>query len=400
MEIVGPLHGVRVVELSSGISGPYCGKLLAGMGADVVKIERPRGGDSSRMVGPFPGDYPDPESSGLFLYLNTAKQSVTIDPVTPSGSALVRQIATSADVLLESYPPGTLDGWGLGYDVLVADNPRLVYASVTNFGQTGPYRDFKATEITEYALSSLMSITGEPDREPLKLGGSISLYVAGQTAAVATLAALYEAEESGHGQYVDVSTLEANVAIAEFNHVLYAYRGIIDERKGNRHANHPWGIYPCIDGWVGVIAGPTHRWGEMAKLMDERLADPRFATLPQRTEPEARDELDAIILPWLVERTKKEIYHAGQAHGLAFAYVATAGDLLQSEQLLTRSYFATVDHPRVGPHTFPGAPFRCAETPWRVERAPLLGEHNDAVLVGELGLSRADLMCLRESGVI
>jgi CoA:oxalate CoA-transferase len=393
------LDGVRVIDLSQGVSGPYCTKLLAELGAEVIKIE-PLGGDDSRTCGPFPNDVAHPEKSALFLDLNRGKQSVTLDILQPAGRRLLRDLVSTADLLVESMRPGEMASLGVGYEQLAQIRPPVVYVAVTDFGQTGPYRDYRGGEMVEQALSGLMSITGQPDREPLKTGGLIAEHVAGQTAFIGAMGALLFAEETGEGQFVDISALDSNIAIAEFNHVLFSYAGEVDIRKGNRHANHPWGIYPCLDGWVGIIGGPPRAWPQMANVIDERLADKRFATMHQRTQPLARDEIDAIVLPWLLEHGKVQIYQEGQAHGLAFSYVATPEDLLASGQLRAREYFVQLDHPLAGKLPYAGAPFILSETPLHTRRAPLLGEHSESIYRDLLGLSKEDLALFRERRVI
>lgn len=389
-----------VLDLSHYIAGPYCTRLLAALGAEVIKVERPGEGDGARRLGPFPNDLPHPEKSGLFLYLNTNKKSVTLDLKTPTGKKIAEELVKSADVVVENFRPGVMDSLGLGYTALRAINPNLVMTSVSNFGQTGPYRDFDATEIVEYALSGAMYITGEPAREPLKAGGSLAQYIAGQTAMVGTMVALLEWEMSGQGQHVDVSIMEATTDHIEGSLAAVGHGGEPSQRAGLRHGSHPWHPYPCRDGWAAIIAGPPRNWPKIAELMEEpRLLDARYATPNLRRQPEIRDELDALLLPWLLEHDKREIYHKGQAAGFAFGYVASTEDLFESPQLAAREFFVEIDHPEAGPLMYPGAPYKMGSA-WRWEPAPLLGQHNEEILCGRLGYSKEELQRLRQANVI
>ena len=394
------LSGLRVLDVSHYISGPYCTKLLAGLGAEVIKIERPGDGDGARRLGPFPNDEPHPEKSGLFLYLNTNKKGIGLNLKTEMGRSIFKELVKSSDIVIENFEPRVMPSLGLSYDELSQVNPRLIMASISNFGQTGPYRDYRAEEIVVYAMGGLMHITGEPDQEPVKSGAELSQFGTGQDAFVATLTALYHRDRSGEGQYIDISIVEHNTTILENMLMMYTYKGDVMPRAGNRGwGRAAWGIYPCQDGYVGVIAGPAHRWPAMAELMDEpELLDPRFATEHGRVL--YADLVDAYMLPWLVQHDKLEIFQKAQDMGLAFAYVTTAEDLLNSPQLQDRQYFVEIDHPYAGKLAYPGAPYKMSEASWRFDRAPLLGEHNQEIYCGSLGFSLEELRMLKERGVI
>jgi crotonobetainyl-CoA:carnitine CoA-transferase CaiB-like acyl-CoA transferase len=402
----GLLQGVRVLDLTHYLSGPYCTKLLATMGADVLKIERPGAGDPVRRLGPsavppnpaplsereeWPKDRVRAESGAWYLYLNTSKKSVTLDFKSGLGKEILLHLARNSDIVVENFAPGTLDGLGLGYSDLRQMNPALVMTSISNYGQTGPYRDRKAAEINLYAAGGLMSITGEPDQEPLKEGPPLAQLCAGQNAFVATMAALMYAEETGVGQHVDISIAESATNILENALMQYSYSGEEFVRVGNRgYGRAAWGIYPCRDGYVGVIAGPEHRWPEVANLMErEELADDRFCSRQGRLVH--ADEVDALMLPWLLDHDKLEIFKAAQDRGLGFAFVASMADILEMEQLIARDYFVELDHPVAGPLKYPGPPGvpdlgcdgaiseECGA--WVYRRAPLLGEHTREVLL-------------------
>ena len=295
---------------------------MATLGADVVKIERPGVGDPMRWVGPFaepsqrsPATSPAAQQPGgeaairgetgaWFLYLNTSKKSLTLDLKSQSGRDIILQLVKTADILVENFAPGVMDRLGLGYTQFQGVNPALVMASISNYGQTGPYRDWKATELNLYAAGGLMNITGEPEREPLKEGAPLVQLGAGQNAFAAAMSALLYAEDSGQGQQIDISIAEYATNILENALMQYSYSGVEYSRVGNRgYGRAAWGIYPCQDGYVGIIAGPDQRWPQVAQIMErEELADPRFASRQGRLIH--ADEVDALMLPWLLNQSQ------------------------------------------------------------------------------------------------
>ena len=373
----GPFSGLRVIDVSSYIAGPFCTRLLAGFGAEVIKVERPSG-DPVRLWGPFPEGNEGPESGALHLYLNQGKHSVTVDLETESGRRALRELIATADVLVESYRPGTMERWNLGYGDLAEEFPELIYVSVTDFGQDGPYRDLAAWEITTYALGGLMHITGEPDGEPLKNGGYLGSYGAGHNAFDATLVALWERATSNCGQQVDVSIHECVASLLEFTDMVWVYRGEIWPRAGNG-SRAAWGVYPAADGFVGVVSGPARRWAMIPQLVEsDTLTEGRFSA--PGAQSVLRDEIDALMLPWLVTHEKEEIYHGAQALGLPFGFVATPSDFFKSEQLEYRKFFETIDHPVVGTARYPTIAARFSDGLWSLGRAPLLGEHSSSVI--------------------
>ncbi|MEE9533120.1 MAG: CoA transferase, partial [Acidimicrobiia bacterium] len=410
------------------LSGPYCTKLLATLGADVVKIERPGRGDPARRLGPSsqpltPSPLPEgegwpqvgvrEETGAWFLYLNTSKKSLTLDLKSREGREILLQLARTADILVENFAPGVMQRLGLGYEELNAENPALVITSISNYGQTGPHRDWRAAEINLYAAGGLMNITGEPDQEPLKEGAPLAELGAGQNAFVAIMTALLHAEETGEGQHIDVSIAEYATNILENALMQYSYSGQEYTRVGNRgYGRAAWGIYPCQDGYVGIIAGPDQRWPQVAQIMQrEELSDPRFASRQGRLIH--ADEVDALMLPWLLDHDKVDIFKAGQDQGLGFSYVATMQDILEMEQLEAREYFVELDHPVAGRLRYPGPPIGLPnlESPhagedtnggkaWVYRRAPLLGEHNQEILGDRLGYTDQEIAGLQARGVI
>ena len=398
----GLLAGVKVIDLTHYFAGPYCAKLLATLGAEVIKVERPGGGDPLRHFPPFANPRQPGESGAWFLYLNTAKKSLTLDLKTDQGRAIIQELARSADILVENFAPGVMAKLGLDYDTLSRENPALVMTSISNYGQTGPYRDWKASEINLYAAGGLMNITGEPEQPPLKEGAPLAQLGAGQNAFVATMTALLHAEDSGEGQHIDLAIAEYATNVLENALMQYSYSGREFTRVGNRgYGRAAWGIYPCQDGFVGIIAGPDQNWPEVANIMErEELADARFASRQGRLLN--ADEVDALMLPWLLEHDKVDIFKAGQEHGLGFSFVAEMRDILEMEQLTARDYFVSLEHPVAGTLQYPGPPISPESgdiASWVYRRAPLLAEHCLEIL-GGLGYSAAAVERLHAEGVI
>jgi crotonobetainyl-CoA:carnitine CoA-transferase CaiB-like acyl-CoA transferase len=403
------LSDLRVLELAQGIAGPYCGKLFAELGADVLKIEPPEG-DRSRRLGPFPEDSPHPEKSGLFLHLNTGKRSVTLDISVTSGRVVLKKLLDKVDVLIESDGTSRTADWGLSYEDLSEEFPGLVYVSVTPFGTTGPYEDYRGNSLTAMAMSTLMYNTGDPDREPLTTGGTPAEYFAGIHAWVGAQAALVFREREGRGQHVDVSVLEAVACADEYNAAMYAYQGAIRRRFYSRHIfGYPSDILPCKDGHIVLVPGAG---GFPQRLATEEVSVSPMALLMEDPELDQHPlfnasvgdrmlrwrELDELLGAWLSKHEAKEIVETAQALRMPFAFVPTARDLLEDDHLKARGFFRQVEHPEAGelPHT--GPHFRMSETPSQIERAPLLGEHNEETLA-EAGYPPEDQLILRERGV-
>ena len=293
-----------------------------------------------------------------------------------------------------------MESLGLDYDTLRDVKPELVMTSISNFGQTGPYRDYTAREINLYALGGLMYITGDPGREPFQMGVRLAQYGAGQNGFVGTMCALWHRDGTGLGQHVDVAISEYLSTILENALSQYSYTGSNFRRTGNRgYGRAAWGPYPCKDGYVGVIAGPDHKLPEVAELMQiGALTDPKFDDREGRGAN--ADELDALMLPWLMEHGKREIFEMAQEMGLAFAYIASPEDILGWEQLREREYFARVFHPVAGELEYPSGPYQPQGIKWQLGPAPTLGQHNHEVYGELLGYTREDLVRLREMGVV
>ena len=393
------LSELKVLDLGHYIAGPFCTKLLAGLGAETIKIENPKGGDPARRIPPFFKDKPHLEGSGLFLYLNTNKKSITLDLKSVSGIKILKELVKWADILVENFSPRVMPSLGLDYSSLEKINPKLVMVSISNFGQTGPYRDYKATDIVEYALGGLMYMSGEPDREPLKQIGSQAQYQAGLNAFVASLAGAYMAKETGIGQQADISIMEVINSMDEYGMVTWEYQKQVYKRRGNIGGQHPWGLFPCKDGFIGIVISGPSNWAKFIEMTGlSELADEKFATAKSRLDH--RDEFDAILIPWLLEHTKEELYHTGQLRGIPMSFPRTVKDLLDSPQYKFRRFWVDIDHPITGKLIYPGAPGIMSETPCQVERAPLLGEHNEKIYCGLLGFGKKDVVRLAGAGII
>ena len=367
------LSHLKVLDLTQYIAGPYCTKLMAGFGAEVIKVERPGTGDRMRALGPFFQDREDLETSIPFLWLNTGKKSITLNLKRPRGIEILKRLVTGADVLIESFSPGVMDSLGLGYDVLGELNPGLVMTSISSFGQTGPYRHYEAEEIQLNALGGGMMMTGNPDNAPLASGPALYQYTAGQHAYVATLMAVCQRDATGEGQHVDVSIQESGLEHLEITLSEYLLKGRNAKRGG--HLFVPWDTYECEDGYATIIAMPSRHWHRASEIFqDGAIFDDEYHHLLGRIRN--RREYESRLKDCVKLHKKKALFEAGQARRLAFAFLADLDEAIESPQHEDRKFFVEVDHPSVGKHRICGAPFLMSETPWKSDRAPLLGEHN------------------------
>lgn len=368
------LAGVRVVDLSQGIAGPYCTRLLADLGAEVIKVEPPAG-DYTRRLGPFPGDAPDPEKSGLFIHLNGGKKSIVLDIDTDDGRAALARLLAAADIFVESEMPGRLADLDLHYNDIRDAYPQLIYCSVTPFGQTGPYAGYKGNSLAAMALSGIMYITGDPDKPPLCTGGEPADYFGALHAWVAILAALEHRSATGRGQHIDVSCLEALGCADEYNTPMYSYQGAVRKRFYSRHhiPTYPSEIFRCRDGHIVVIGGATGFPLMMAVLIEqpELENNPLFQNLWLRIIQ--WQDFEKILLPYLAEHDREDLLTRAQELRIPFAAVMDPRSLLENEHLRQRAFFSEIEQPGLGKLPIALHAFRMSETPLSTGPAPALG---------------------------
>ncbi len=391
------LSNTRVIDLTRFIAGPYCTKLLAGFGAEVIKIEMPKNGDGLRNVEPFYRNEQGVEHSIPFLWFNTGKKSITLNLKASQGIEIIKRLVETADVLVENFSPGVMGRLGLDYETLKSINPKLIMVSISNFGQSGPYRDFKADEIELQALSGLMDNTGAPDMPPLAAGPALCQLTAAMHSYAAILMAILQRNRTGEGRYVDVSIMESSMEQIENRINTYLLTGKVSKR--GPHIFAPWGLYDCQDGYVNVISAPFRHWENGAEIFEEpRLREHQFQHLRERVQH--RQEIDALIQPWLDKKKKQQVFKAGQEKGLSFGFLANLDEALDSPQHRERGFFKSVEHPAVGTQLFCDAPFKMSATPWHTAASPRLGEHNDVIYGSVLGYSDEERRQWAAQGVI
>lgn len=399
-----PLTGYRVLDLS-GPLGVYCGKLMADMGADVVKVEPP-GGDRMRYIEPFVNDQPGPNRSLYWLHFGTNRKSITLDVTSEDGGTLLRRLASHFDVLLETYEVGFMNSLGLGYTDLSNLNPALTYVSITPFGQTGPYSNYKGSDLIGLAMGGYMYVTGWPYTPPTRLWGSQAYHTVSNRAYIGALLALYSRLTTGQGQHVDVSMQEAVAATTEHVNIYYKYEGISAVRSGFRHGGRFVATWRCKDGYVSITTHSRQAWddlrGWMAEegmagdLMDEKYND----TFVLRGGNSAH--IEKLIEKWASRHTRQEIMEWGQARHHPFGPVAMPSEIMDNPQLRDRGFFVEAKHTEFGESfMYPGAPYRLSRSPWQLRStAPGVGEHNTQVYGDELGLSVQEIERLNSAGVI
>ena len=375
------LEGVKVVELGNMVSAAYATKLMADLGADVVKVEEPTG-DTARQRGPFPGGTPDPEKSGLFLYLNTNKRGVTLDLRQDTEKLL--HLVSQADILIHNYPPAQMAALGIDYQQFRAVSPRLVMCSITPFGLTGPYKDYKAYELNTTNAGGWAWLSpgasDHPELPPLKPSGQQADFQTALCAATVSLAAYYKALVLGVGEHIDLSAQSYTASFLEQNFIYYTYAERVASRLGRRQL-YPWGMYQCQDGLIFILAVEEDQWQRLVELM----GNPEWATWDifkdQINRSKNYDALKIYLEEWTQNWKVEDLWHATQAQRICVAPVLTMTQMAQQEQLHARNFFVEVTHPRAGKLTHPGRPYQLREPWWQIRRpAPLLGEHNDETI--------------------
>ena len=397
---------VKVLDLTWCISGPYCTKMFADYGADVIKVEKPGAGDPARMMEPFLDDDRHPEKSLLFSHLNLNKRGITLNLKNESGRRIFKQLVKETDILVESFSPGVMTRLCLEYEELKEINPELVMTSISNYGQTGPYRDYKLSELILNGFHSMIN-SGEPDRYPVKKGGNACLYQSGLIGALATIGALWASEEQGIGQYIDVSLMETQAGDIDRKTVdllSWAYSGgaIYTSRPeaeewGDRGLM-PGGVFPCKDGYIVSLPIFPH-WPRFVELMKNPELE-RIRIPEDMFDMDLKGEIDVMWYEWLSERTRYEAMEECQAvqwHGTA---INTPKDAVEDPQFKERGFWVEAEHPVTGRQTYPGAPVKIGDDSWQIRRpAPMLGQHNEEIF-SKLGYGKKELENFEVNGAI
>lgn len=393
----GALEGIRILDLSRVLAGPMCGMTLADLGADVIKVERPGCGDDTRHWGP---PYAGSESA-YYLALNRNKRSVTVDLSTDAGKGIVRQLAAQSDVVIENFKTGALDRMGLGYQDLNADNPGLVYCSITGYGRTGPDANKAGYDFAIQGRGGIMSITGEPDGQPMKVGLAIIDVLAALNASIAILAALRVRSQIGKGQHLDIALLDSECACLTNQASNYLVGGMEPKRIGNANPNIvPYQAVKASDEWFNIAVGNNQQFARLCSALDvpELAEDPRFATNPDRVKNRA--QLIPLLAERFVTRTAVEWLQILRTASVPADPISSIPQVFSDEQVLAREMVVEMAHPTAGSVKVVGSPIKLSDTPVSYRRhPPLLGEHTEAILE-ELGYSEEEVKRLREEGVI
>ena len=412
----GLLNSCRVLDLT-GEKGHLCGKILADLGADVIKIEKP-GGDEARNLGPFYHEVPDPEKSLYWFAHNLNKRGITLNIEAKEGRQIFTKLVRTADFVLESFAPGHLDDLGLSYLKLSQTNPRIIMTSITPFGQTGPYKDYKASDIEVMAMGGLMYITGNPEQPPLRISLPQAFLLASAHGAAASMVAHFYRETSGEGQHVDVSAQECVLWEIANAIPLWELNQNILRRAGSYIAGRWTGtkqrlLWKCKNGYVlfyilgGAFGVKTNRaivkWMEEENIAPEYLQNFNWNAFDMATQTqEMQDRIEAQISRLFSMFTKEELYNEAQKRGIMLCPVNTSKDIIENAQLKAREFWMDINHPELSTNiTYPGAFAKLSETPLTVRRrAPLIGEHNLEIYEDELGLSHSEMTDLRNDGII
>jgi crotonobetainyl-CoA:carnitine CoA-transferase CaiB-like acyl-CoA transferase len=393
------LDDVRIVDLTRVIAGPYATTLLGDMGAQVIKVELPGRGDDARYGYPAVDGVPI-----VFLALNRNKKGITLDVRKPQGAELFRRLVREADIVVENFSAGTMDKWGLGYQALSAVNPRLIYAALSGFGQTGPYAQRTSYDIIAQAMGGLMAMTGFPDGPPTRGGGALGDFIGGVFMAAGILTALHYRDRTGKGQLVDVSNMDVVFSMLDNWPTVYGVTGRLPERTGNRHPfTAPYDCFQATDGYVVIGVGNSLLFRALvtAMGMPELAQDRRFKSSPARLE--RHDEVNRVVGDWVKDRTVDEVMRVLGPAGanIPCAPVMTVDRLMADPQIRARDMVVNLPHATLGQIPVSGIPFKLSESPGELEHlGPDLGQHNDEIYRGLLGLTEGEIRQLQADGVI
>ncbi len=395
------LRDIRILDLADE-KASFCSKLLADLGACVIKVEKP-GGDSSRRIGPFQDNLGQQGKSLFFEYNNTNKIGITLDLEHSAGREIFRKLLQKTDVVVEAFPPGYLEELGLGFEVISEINPKGILVSVTPFGQRGPRSQYKSCDLVASAFGGQMYVSGSPATPPLKPFGEQSYYTASLYGAIAILLGLRRRSHTGKGEHIDISLQEAAVSTLEHVMVRYFYGKEISRRQGGLHWNHSFCILPCKDGYILITL--FQQWETMVEWMEsegmaEDLKDEQYREEQYRLRHSTH--IIEVLKRWTQTHTTRELFELGQLMSFPWAPVCSPAKVLENPQLKARQFFANVDYPEIdGSLEFPGIPYHFSHSsPSRWKRAPLIGEDNIQIYQGELGLSEEEMKRLSSIDVI
>lgn len=397
-KIKGPMEGVRILDFTHVISGPFSTMLLADMGADVIKIEKPGEGEFYRAE----GTKNDVGVSIVYPNYNRNKKGITLNIKSPKAIELLKQLVAKSDVFVENQRPGLLASIGLGYEDLKAINPQIIYASISGFGQDGPYARKPAFDMTIAAISGLMSVNGIEGTVPTKTGVAFSDFISGIYTALGIVAALRKRDQTGEGAYIDVGMFDSIISVLDDFIPKYKVTGKEPTRFGNRRAGFaPVNVFPVKDGGYVYIAGSFQKqWEALAKLIgrEELITEPRFLENFGRKQHE--EILESIVEEWSSQKTSEEVVTLLEKAGIPCAPVKGIGDLFKDEHIQARNGIIECDYPGIGKYSMAANPIRMSNYQQTVKRAPLLGEHNEDILNDLLGYSSEEILALKDEGVI
>lgn len=398
------LEGLRVLDVSRALAGPYCAMILGDLGADVIKVELPERGDESRSWGPpFVGEASQayPGESTYFMAINRNKRSITVNIKTPAGQEIIKRLAAESDVFVENYRTGTLDKIGLGYEDLHHLNPRLIYCSISGYGRNGPYADRPGYDFTLQAEGGIMGMTGPEDGSPYRVGISVIDITTGMYSTLAVLAALYARESSGEGQLIDISLIDTSVALLANVACNYLVGGVVPARMGNAHFNiAPYEVFHARDRWFTLGAASPKQWEMVCEVIGkpELKSDPRFVTNKERVANRAA--LAKILNDAFEQREAQEWLAKLQEADIPSGPINTIPDVFDHPQAAVRGFKVGIEHPTAGWVNLPGFPYKLSDSPPKLHRhPPLLGEHTEEILT-ELGYSAEKTAELKEQKVI
>ncbi len=393
----GPLEGIKVLDLTRVLAGPYATMILSDLGADVIKIEQPEIGDESRNFGPFKNGF-----SLYFMSVNRGKRSITLDLKTDRGKDIFKQLVKQSDILVENFRPGTMKKLGLDYETLAAEHPALIYAACSGFGQTGPFAEKGAYDMIIQGMGGIISITGEPDGPPVRVGTSISDITAALFTTIGILSALHNRNSTGKGQLVDVAMLDSLVAVLESAIVRYFATDEIPQPLGSRHpAITPFEAFKSADGHIIIAIGNDTLWAKFCEHVDQKnlISDPRFSTNVERTANHS--ELFPILSEIMRQRTTDEWIDALENIGVPCGPINTIDKVVNHPQVQARDMITQVIHQMTGAVEVPGLPIKLSDTPGDVDiPAPNLGEHTVEILTDVLKMSTDEVKQLKQERII